>query len=86
MAYLEGRGEVELCLEPLLWEVCSTDLQGGEQRGEMVVTCMVECLGRLGEVRSRLCGDLFRGTNCRWEEQEYSLKIPSEYNVSINAS
>ena len=37
--YLEGRGEVELCLEPLLWEVCSTDLQGGEHRGEMVVTC-----------------------------------------------
>lgn len=35
---LEGRGEVELCLEPLLWEVCSTDLQGGEHRGEMVVT------------------------------------------------
>ena len=44
--YLEGRGEVELCLEPLLWEVWSTDLQGGEHRGEMVVTCMMEQLGR----------------------------------------
>ena len=55
--YLEGRGEVELCLEPLLWEVCSTDLQGGEHRGEMVVTC-TRRYSPLRGLTSSSCGGL----------------------------